>query len=180
MQETTSVATGGGGNGSLETPPAIKRTAKHLKHPSRSELKFNRGENSGVILSIAASDAALNRAPLLGDKLLRATEMLGWTFAEAMTTEPEPGRSNRHHRVADVPPTPIPTHPIGELDVAGERIEFRIEERLREEPRVPTPQELAREKREFGYHAPRKPFIVTSKLRIVRLDIDDVGYQGLR
>jgi hypothetical protein len=54
--------------------------------------------------------------------------------------------------------------------VAGESIAFRIEERFKEMPREPTAAELAREKREYRYHAPRKTAVATGGLRIVRLD----------
>jgi hypothetical protein len=56
------------------------------------------------------------------------------------------------------------------LLVDGEPLSFLIEERHREEPRVPTAAELAREKREYSYHAPRITMIATGALRIVRID----------
>jgi len=54
--------------------------------------------------------------------------------------------------------------------VNGEECELRIEERLREEVRQPSAHELAREKREYGYHAIRKVQVPTGALRVVRLD----------
>jgi hypothetical protein len=54
--------------------------------------------------------------------------------------------------------------------VNGERVGFCIEERLRDESREPSAAELAREKREYRYRAPRKVQVPTGKLRIVRLD----------
>ncbi len=47
---------------------------------------------------------------------------------------------------------------------------LRIEERFRDEKVEPTAAEPAREKREYGYHAPRKVSVPTGALRIVRLD----------
>jgi hypothetical protein len=47
---------------------------------------------------------------------------------------------------------------------------LHIEERLREEKREPTSTELAREKREYSYHVPRKTYVPTGNLRVVRLD----------
>jgi hypothetical protein len=41
---------------------------------------------------------------------------------------------------------------------------------MREEPRVPTPAELAREKREYFYHAPRVQQVATGALRVVRIE----------
>jgi len=45
-----------------------------------------------------------------------------------------------------------------------------IEERLREIPRDPNARELAREKREYRYHAPRTENLPTGALRTVRID----------
>lgn len=47
---------------------------------------------------------------------------------------------------------------------------FLIEERYAEQPREPTPQELAREKRDRFYQAPRVVSAPTGALRIVRVD----------
>ena len=54
--------------------------------------------------------------------------------------------------------------------IDGEPISFLIEERFRESPREPNARELAREKREYRYHAPRTESIPTGALRIVRID----------
>jgi hypothetical protein len=54
--------------------------------------------------------------------------------------------------------------------VNGEPLSFLIEERYREEPRDPSSRELAREKRDYLYHAPRVTMIPTGALRIVRID----------
>src|SRR6185295_12483899 len=67
------------------------------------------------------------------------------------------------------PPSPAPNK-FGELLVVGERVAFQIDERYRDEPRTPTDKELAREKREYGYKAPRKVAVATGNLRVVRLD----------
>jgi hypothetical protein len=58
----------------------------------------------------------------------------------------------------------------GRLLVEGEQVALRIEERFREERIEPTAAQLAREKREYGYHAPRKIAVATGALRLVRLD----------
>jgi hypothetical protein len=65
----------------------------------------------------------------------------------------------------------VPTYV--QLLVDGEPISFLIEERYRDEPRVPTARELAREKHEYSYHAPRTTIIGTGALRIVRIDTKD-------
>jgi hypothetical protein len=63
-----------------------------------------------------------------------------------------------------------PEPPVGRFLVEGEQVGLRIEDRLRDEPRVPSAYELAREKREYGYHAPRKMRVPTGNLRVIRLD----------
>lgn len=159
----------------LETLPVVKRTALQLKHPLRSELIFGRREKSGPVIPIAVSEAVLDRSLLLADALLREAAALGWRFeapklvggvaANRGEHDPLPTKQDHAQRLARSP---------GCFNVEGERISFRIEERLREEVRIPTSAELAREKREYGYHAPRKTALPTGALRIVRLD----GYRG--
>lgn len=158
----------------LETVPAVRRTAVQLKHPLRSELAFGRGEKSGPLVPIEVSEAVLGRALLLSDALLKAADALGWRYEAAKPAEGDTraGERDPHHAKPGAAHTP--THCSGHLCVEGERISFRIEERLREEARVPTAAEVAREKREYGYHAPRKAAVPTGALRIVRLD----GYRS--
>jgi hypothetical protein len=70
--------------------------------------------------------------------------------------------------------------PAGRLLIENEQIAFSIEERYKDEPRTPTAHELAREKREYGYHAPRKTEVATGALRVVRLDTHHVYRSGDR
>jgi hypothetical protein len=147
--------------------PAVKRSALRLKHPSRSEWKFNRGERTGPIVHIEVTDGARDRALLLADSLLRATEALGWTFIA--TPRPKPQETHGRGR-EPVPESSKPEPAIGRFLVEGEQVGIRIEERLREEPRVPSASELARERREYGYHAPGKTRVPTGNLRVIRLD----------
>jgi hypothetical protein len=157
-----------------ETLAPVKRTAVHEKYPRRNELRFDRGERSGPTVPIAVTESALERALLLADRLLRAAASLGWNFDESeilkqkAKEEAERMRSQYGRHAPPEPPKPEP--PPGRLWVDGEEIAFRIEEKLREEPRVPSAAELAREKREWGYHAPRKVSLATGHLRVVRLD----------
>jgi hypothetical protein len=154
----------------VEAHLVVKRTAWHLKHPRRGELTFGRGEKSGCVVPIAVSADALDRALLVADTLLRATEALGWSFA-APPPPPVPDASGGYgRRPLVVESAPSPTEVRGELLVDGERVAFQIEERYREEKCEPTAAELAREKREYRYAAPRKIREATGKLRIVRLD----------
>jgi hypothetical protein len=159
-----------------ETLAVVKRTAREAKYVGRSELTFNRGERSGPIVPMSVTESALERALLLADRLLRAAESLGWSFGESVTLKKKAAEEaerirSQYGRHSPAEP-PEPEFPEGRLWVEGEEISFRIEEKLREEPRVPTAAELAREKREWGYHAPRKASVATGHLRVVRLDLE--------
>jgi hypothetical protein len=112
-----------------DTLPAVKRSALGLKHPSRSEWIFNRGEKSGPIVRIDVTDATLDRALLLADSLLRAAEAIGWSF---VATPAPKVTEDRRGREAEAPkPTTEPSS--GRLLVEGEHVALRIEERLRDE-----------------------------------------------
>jgi hypothetical protein len=160
----------------LQTCAAVKRTAKHLKHPRRRELRFERAEVSGALVDLDTSPAVLDRALLLADTFLRVAESMGWTFVAPEPSEPR--ADSDRWRGNDVAELGAPPPPMGRLLVEGEPIEFRIEERVREEPREPTRAELAREKREYWYHAPRVNAVSTGALRLVR--IDSSGWYGKR
>jgi hypothetical protein len=150
-----------------DTCAAVRRTAQHKRYPDRRSLKFVRGESEGGIIDLDVTADALQRALLLADLLLRTAEGLGWPLQDPPPPEePEPHR-NRWDPPAP-PPKPAPL--IAHLLVEGEPISFRIEERMREEPRVRTPAELAREKREYFYHAPRVQQVATGALRVVRIE----------
>ena len=148
---------------------AVKRTARLHKHPSRSEFTFERGERSGPVVSIDVTDRTMDRACLLADLLLRWCAALGWSLASIPRDagKPLPGRFGNRPIDASLNSS-VPQ--IGELLVEGERIGLHIEERMREDVREPTGDELAREKREHGYRAVRKEYVATGNLRVVRLD----------
>ncbi len=149
-----------------ETLPAARRSGIRLKHPSRGEWTFNRGEKSGPIVHIDVTADTRDRALLLADALLRAAAALGWTFVAS----PPPKPQENYGRRRDPEPATKPEPAIGRFLVEGEHIGLRIEERIRDERREPTAYELARERREYGYHAPRKTRVPTGNLRVVRLD----------
>lgn len=155
--------------GSLEDAlPAIKRTARLMKCAGSAGLKLERGQASGPVASIAVSGDSQTRALLLADFLLRAAAKLGWSFVSPTAAAVDEQRSSRR----DTRDDPMATKtPFGHLLIEGEPIGFRIEERLRDEKVEPTPAELAREKREWGYRAPRRRSVPTGSLRIVRLDL---------
>jgi hypothetical protein len=156
----------------IDALPAVKRTAVRAKYSQRSELVFDRGERSGAVVDLDVSQSILERALLLADKLLRAAAALGWVFDDPVELRKKQGKT-----VADAEPpassddSKEPPEPYrGRLLVEGEQVALRIEERLRDEVVEPTPAQLSREKREYGYHAPRKVSVPTGALRVVRLD----------
>jgi hypothetical protein len=157
----------------LEALPAVKRTAIRAKHPRRSELTFARGEKSGAVVALDVTPEVLDRALLLADSLLRAGEALGWVFDDPLALRKKQGLPVQEEEkstgsAADANKGSEPY--TGRMLVEGEQVAFRIEERFRDEPLEVTAAQLAREKREYGYHAPRKVSVPTGALRLVRLD----------
>jgi hypothetical protein len=130
---------------------------------------------------MSVTESALERALLLADRLLRAVTSLGWNFGDSEILKKkakEEAERIRSQYKRHAPPEPPKSEPApGRLWVEGEEIEFRIEEKLREEPLTPTAAELAREKREWGYHAPRTASVSAGRLRVVRLDSEH-RYRG--
>lgn len=147
---------------------AVKRTARQFKHARRAEFVFDRGEKTGPVVSMDVSDAVLDRACVLADRVLKACESLGWSFVAPERERKADESARPHGRHGS--PEPQPANLVGQILVADERVGLHIEERLREEKREPTAAELAREKREYKYHAPRKTHVPTGNLRVVRLD----------
>jgi hypothetical protein len=156
----------------VDALPAVKRTAVRAKHPRRSELIFERGERSGSIVELVVTPEVLDRALLLADTLLRSAAALGWIFDDPLEFRKKSGNlvANTQPSVSPSGPKESPEPYRGRLLVEGEEAALRIEERFREETLEPTAAQLAREKREYGYHAPRKVSVPTGALRIVRLD----------
>ena len=146
----------------------VKRTARHLKHPRRAELKFTRGEAHGPILRLHVAPASLDRALLLADSFLKAVAERGW--APIPAPEPEPRRQSYGQvTVSDQPCGPS----YADLDVDGCRIAFELEERAEERPVPPTPAELRRRLRHPGDRPPLRTETVWSghlRLRRTRLD----------
>jgi hypothetical protein len=156
-----------------DTMLIVKRTARLHKYGKASDLAFGRGEKVGPVVDLHVTSDILERALLLADTLLRIAEALGWTFddpkalAKVQGREPDEDEEPRGESPAEADLA----LPVGRLFIENEQIAFAIEERFKEEPRTPTAHELAREKREYGYHAPRKTQVATGALRVVRLDI---------
>jgi hypothetical protein len=150
-----------------DTCAAVRRTAKHEKHPDRARLPFTAGERKGPIVNLNVSKDTLTRALLLADRFIKTAEAIGWPL-----TDPEPPKPPSPYEYRPAVPLEDATPPpqYARLLVDGEPIAFLIEERWRQEPRVPTAAELAREKRElYRYQAPRTTSVATGALRIVRI-----------
>lgn len=128
-----------------EACPITRCAAKHVTEVVRlhnsPNLEFVRGDKAGPTIDISVSKQLQTRGLLLADTVLRAAQDLGWAFAAAKHQEPDNDAGPVTSRPASSPPA------TGHLVVEGERIAIRIEERLDEIPRQPTPHELAREKR---------------------------------
>ncbi len=157
----------------LDALPAIKRTALRAKHPRRSELTFERGEKTGTVVMLNVTAETLDRALLLADTLLRAAVALGWMFDDPRALRKEQGLpvQAEDRKTSSVSEEKNESEPcVGRLLVGNEQIALRIEERFRDEPIEPTAAQLARETREYAYHAPRKVAVATGALRVVRLD----------
>ena len=153
----------------LEALPSLRRTAMDCKHGRRSELKFQGGEKSGPVVALNVTNSVLDRALLLADALLRAAETLEWSF-EGVGLLGDGGTSvgcgaAMQAKAGEGGGSPESLN--GYLAIEGERVGFRIEERFRDEPTEPTAAQLAREKREYGYRAPRKIAVPTGALRLV-------------
>jgi hypothetical protein len=160
----------------------VKRTARLHKYGKVSDMAFSRGERVGPIVDLSVTSEALERALLLADTLLRSAQALDWTFDDPKALAKMQGReSDKEEKPREESPTETELGlPVGRILIENEQIAFCIEERYKDEPRTPTAHELAREKREYGYHAPRKTEVATGALRVVRLDTHHIYRSGDR
>lgn len=140
--------------------PPVKRTAVRLKRPWRNEICWGRGERQGTIVSVDVSEMATDRALDLCERIIAAASAVGWTF-KAPPKELEDARSYRY-RVGSAPGTPE----FGCLDVHGEALAFRIEERRKRIEHELTKDEEARRRRGLPVYPPRWDYIPTGELRI--------------
>ena len=150
---------------------AIKRTALEHRHPNRHQLSFARGEKTGAVLDLRVSAGTLDRALLFADSLMRAAESLGWNLvgpppaddatADLATRNRNPYRSSSKS-----------CRGIGELLVEGERIAFRIEERMTEVPQQPLSRRRVGERTLIEHSQGRVTLRPTGALRLVRIDRD--------
>ena len=145
------------------TSDIVKRTARHYKHPNRSDLKFTRGEAHGPVLHLFVSPDSLERALLFADTFLRAAAEQGWH--PMPPKDPDPPRYGYSR-------APEPSHAgpqFAELDVEGRHIQFQIEERAEVRDLPPTATDLAKQKRNPYFRPERRTETVWSgRLRLKR------------
>jgi hypothetical protein len=152
---------------SLETAPAldlllasavVKRTAVAMKRPWRREIVWNRGERSGAIIRVDASDAVADRALRVCEQLIAGATALGWPFQ----APPKPSDTRR---------SPYENEPAQEdsdfgcFVVQGETLSVRIDERRRRVDHVQTEAEKAKRRRGEYVYAPPWDFVATGELR---------------
>ena len=151
--------------------PAVKRAAMRARHPEQSQLTFERGQRVGPCVAVETTGPALDRALRLADTLLRACEALGWRFDDPKALKPTlDGHADTAPTGAASPGASTSEPRIGQLLVEGELVDFKIEERFRDEPCTPTAAQLQREKGEYRYRAPRTQRLATGALRVIQLD----------
>jgi hypothetical protein len=142
----------------LATPP-VKRTALKLKRPWRKEIQWHRGERNGPIIDIEVDDASVDRALLVSDKLIATAAAVGWAFKEAPAE-----KDDRSHHYDRRYRTELPR--FGCLEVEGELLAIRIDERRKRIDHGLTASEKARKRRgEPVYHS-RWEYVPTGELRL--------------
>lgn len=152
----------------LATTAAVRRTAVAHRHPRRGDLSFARGEKSGAILELRVSATVLDRALLFADTLLRASMSLGWSFVGPASKGNGSGSLPSEAEGRGSATTTSPD--IGALLVLGERVAFRLEERMKEELGPPRAAERVRERRMDVDPGSRVHLQPTGALRLVRID----------
>jgi hypothetical protein len=152
-----------------QASPAVRRTAAHLKRKWRNEIVWNRGEKTGPILQIFVSELVVDRALRLGECLIVGAQTVGWRFQKP----PEPKQEDDRYRRYTPAPVPAPELPkYGCLDVLGESLAFKIDERNRQVDHVLTEDEKERKRRGQWVKPPRWDFIPSGELRVHLLHAD--------
>ena len=113
-----------------DTCAAVRRTARHERHPQRAWLPFARGERSGPIVNLGVTAATLDRALLFIDRVIRTDAALGWLLQVPPAVPPRKPVLPRF-RWETPAPIPKPEPVMTRLLVDGVEVEFRIEERMR-------------------------------------------------
>jgi hypothetical protein len=144
--------------------PAVKRSARWLKHPERSTLTFERGTAQGPVVNIRVSEKLLDRALGFADTLLRAADRQGWVFVSP------PPRATRPHGYSREPePAAAPAPDFGSIRIGEDLVGFEIEERFEVHVLPPTDRDVARQAKN-PWHRPavRTETIHTGVLRLTR------------
>jgi len=149
------------------TCAAVRRTARHEKHPERASLPFARGERSGPIVNIDVTATLLDRALLLADRLIRTADALGWSLQDPSPPEPKKPEPRRFDWEPAVP-TPKPTPVLARLLVDGVEIEFRIEERKRR-VELNKPASTLKRRNQYDTSPPSYRMEATGALRVICL-----------
>lgn len=151
----------------VKASAAIRRTAVELKRKWRAEIVWNRGEKSGPLVQIYVSDLVADRALRLAESLLVGAETIGWRFQRIPAPKEEDNRYRRYAQVINPEPPKY-----GCLDVMGEPLTFKIDERNRQVDHELTEEEKARQRRGQWIHPPRWDYVPTGELRIHLLHAD--------
>jgi len=146
--------------------PAVKRTAVELKRPWRRDMSWQRGEKSGPTIAINVSEAVVDRALIVCERLLVGAASLGWTFGPKQKESEE----DRRGRYGIPSAAPVPT--FGQLTVEDEPLAFRIDERRRQADHVLTEDEKSRIRRREYVYAPKWDFHPSGELRLHMCDGD--------
>ena len=146
--------------------PAVKRTAVELKRPWRRDMSWQRGEKSGPTIAINVSEAVVDRALIVCERLLVGAASLGWTFGP----KPKEKEEDRRGRYGILSAAPVPT--FGQLTVEDEPLAFRIDERRRQVDHVLTEDEKSRIRRREYVYAPKWDFHPSGDLRLHMSDGD--------
>jgi len=146
--------------------PAVKRTAVQLKRARRWDVSWQRGEKSGPTIAINVSEAVVDRALILCERLLVGAAALGWTFGPR-SSEKEEGRRGPYRE-----PSAVQVPAFGQLTVEGESLAFRIDERRRQVDHVLTDDEKCRIRRKEFVYPPKWDFHPSGELRLHMSDGD--------
>jgi hypothetical protein len=148
---------------------AVKRTAVHLKRFTFKELVWSHGERTGPLLRTKVSESAGDRALFVCEQLLSCAAKLGWTFRAPPKPKEQTDRSVYRLNLPAVPA-------FGHLQVEGETLAFRIDERRRQVDHRLTEEEKQLSRRGHYVHPPRWDLLPTGELRLHISNAPDSRY----
>lgn len=134
-----------------QASPVVKRTAVHRERFTFKELEWSHGERTGPLLRIDVSESAVDRALRVCEQLLNCAAKLGWQFR----APPRPKeRTDCSVYGLDLSSVPV----FGYLQVEGEALALRIDERRRQVDHQLTEEEKQLSRRGHYVHPPRWAF----------------------